>query len=75
MKYVKTVLFHLTDFGVPDISLGVHLCMKGRIDFHVFTFMLSIGKVPIYEDKNGKKIAVSNSWHTDKSKPVRAGIP
>lgn len=24
-----------TSFGTPDISLGIHICWDGRIDFHI----------------------------------------
>ncbi len=75
MKYVKTTFIWWTDFGTKDISFGIHICWKGRLDIHFLHGMLSLGNVPIYTDKRGKQFAVSNSHHTDKTKPVRAGVP
>jgi hypothetical protein len=74
MKYIQTKRFWITDFGYPDISFGIHICMDKRIDVHFWTWMISIGNVPIYET-NKKLIAVSNSYHKTKKSPVRAGIP
>lgn len=65
-----------SDFGTNDISFGVHICWEGRIDIHFWKGMLSLGRVPIYENHtHGKFVAVSNSYHNDKSKPSRAGVP
>jgi hypothetical protein len=36
--------------------------------------MISFGRVPIYEEK-GKLFAASNSYHTGRSKRLRAGVP
>lgn len=74
MKFYKTTWFWITYFGSPDISAGFHICMKGRIDIHILMWMFSFGNVPLYE-KDGKIFAVSNSYHSDKRKTVRAGIP
>lgn len=74
MKYIKTVPFWITKFGMVDVSFGIHICWRGRVDFHILTWMISIGNVPIYEFR-GKQIAVSNSYHTDKRNPTRAGVP
>ncbi len=71
-----------TDFGTKDISLGIHICWKGRVDFHILTGMLSLGRIPLY-DNNGKEFALSNSFHEStnkrdyikKRKPFRAGNP
>lgn len=69
-----------TDFGTKDISFGIHICWDGRIDLHIWTGMLSLGVVPIYEKRDmlGKKLlAVSNSFHKDitKTSRMRAGVP
>ncbi len=71
--------------GWPDISFGVHICMKGRVDIHFLKWILSIGVVPIYEFhyfKEGRIYAASNSYHAamEKSKGnsnrnFRAGVP
>jgi hypothetical protein len=74
MKFHQTKRFWITDFGYPDISFGIHICMEGRIDIHFLKWMISIGNVPIYSHKD-KLFAVSNSYHKDKSKPLRAGTP
>jgi hypothetical protein len=75
MKYLYTRFFWITSFGIPDVSLGLHLSMKGRIDIHFIFWMFSIGNVPIYQIKNGSKIAVANSYHSKKFGPIRAGNP
>lgn len=74
MKFQTISPCWVTTFPTNDISFGLHICWKGRIDVHFLIFMISIGNVPIYK-RNGKFIAVSNSYHTDKTKPVRAGTP
>lgn len=74
MKYIKTAKFWITDFGYPDMSFGIHICMKGRLDIHFLKWMISIGNVPIYQ-MGGKNIAVSNSYHKTKKLPMRAGVP
>lgn len=62
------------DFGTNDISFGIHICWKGRIDIHVLFGMLSIGRVPMYRNlKTGLVFAVSNSFHKTKKPPYRAG--
>jgi hypothetical protein len=48
--------------------------MEGRIDIHFLKWMISIGNIPIYSHKD-KLFAVSNSYHKDKTKPLRAGTP
>ena len=63
------------NFGTNDVSFGVHICWKGRVDIHFMWGMLSMGVVPIYKTKTGKLIAVSNSYHSDKTKPIRASTP
>lgn len=83
MKYLYTAPIYLTRFPGGDISLGLHLCWKGRIDLHIGVWMLSIGNVPIYQDRDHKSIAVSNSFHkwATRKRPVeqrpalRAGVP
>jgi hypothetical protein len=55
--------FWTPDFGTNDISFGIHICWKGRIDIHIWTGMLSIGNVPVYTNRDGTLIAVSNSFH------------
>lgn len=74
MKFEHISHFWYTDFRTKDISFGVHICWKGRIDIHFLFGMLSIGIVPIYSQQ-GKRIAVSNSFHQDKKLPIRAGVP
>ena len=85
MKFIGYKWLWLTkDFGTKDISFGIHICWKGRIDIHFWTSMLSIGRVPIYmyADRCGewKTIAVGNSYHKDKlnyrrnCRPIRAGF-
>jgi hypothetical protein len=73
MKFIKISKFWITDFSWPDISFGIHICMDGRIDIHFLKWMISIGNVPIYEDKKGCLFAVANSYHSGKSKRMRAG--
>jgi hypothetical protein len=76
MKYIKTVKFWITNFGYPDVSFGVHICMDKRIDIHFWIWMISIGNVPVYEtNKPGELIAVSNSYHKTNKLPLRAGVP
>jgi hypothetical protein len=80
MKFDHIARIWWTDFGTKDISFGIHICWAGRIDLHIWTGMLSLGNVPIYEkiDRNGKKLlAVSNSFHIDitKTSNMRAGVP
>ncbi len=74
-----------THFGW-DVSLGIHICWKGRIDIHFLFGMLSLGYVPIYE-RARKKFAASNSFHEavqrrfmekikkTKLPEMRAGVP
>jgi hypothetical protein len=48
------------------ISLGIHLdWLGGRLDFHLGPWIVSVGRIPIYEFR-GKRIAVSASYHRDK---------
>ena len=78
MKFHKMKWVHWTDsFGTKDVSLGIHICWKGRIDIHFLFGMLSIGRVPIYKDRKGILFAASNSWHSDQSGKfrIRAGVP
>lgn len=75
MKFHKIVYFWWTNFETKDVSFGIHICWKGRVDIHFLSGMLSIGNVPLYKTKEGKIIAVSNSFHSDKKKPIRASIP
>ena len=75
MNFHSMECFWVTNFGLPDISLGIHVCMAGRIDLHIGWYMISIGKVPIYKDRNGKLIAVANSYHKTKRMPIRASNP
>ncbi len=74
MKFSKIKRFWITNFGMPDISFGIHICMDKRIDIHFLWYMISFGRVPIYEEK-GKLFAASNSYHTGRSKRLRAGVP
>lgn len=74
MKFSRIKYFHITDFGYPDISFGIHICLKGRIDIHILKYMISIGNVPMYADKKGE-FAVSNSYHSTKIGSLRSGIP
>lgn len=75
MKYLYQRFFWITFFGIPDVSFGIHICMDFRVDFHLLFWMLSIGNVPIYQLKDGSRIAVSNSYHLTKRGSVRAGNP
>lgn len=81
MEFYKIKIFWVTNFGLPDLSFGVHICVRGRLDIHAFIWMISIGNVPIYKNRNGKLFAASNSYHSDmvkngKTKNVfRAGVP
>ena len=75
MKYIKTTFIWWTDFGTKDISFGIHICWKGRLDIHILHGMLSLGNVPIYMDREGKEFAVSNSFHKTGKRPFRAGVP
>lgn len=75
MKFHRWTKIWWTDFGTPDISLGIHVCWSGRIDLHIWTGMLSLGKIPLYKDQKGRIFAASNSYHQDKTKPIRAGTP
>lgn len=75
MTFYKFRKIWWTNFQTHDISFGMHICWKGRVDIHFLCGMLSLGRVPIYKTHNGKLIAVSNSYHSDKKKPFRAGIP
>lgn len=74
MKFHSIKRFWITDFGYPDISFGIHFCTDKRIDIHFLKYMISFGRVPIYEE-NGKLIAVGNSYHNGRSKRIRAGVP
>lgn len=72
ISFVKIVPFWVDDLGWPDVSLGVHICWKGRIDFHFLKWIISIGKVPIY-NVGKKRCACSNSFHEHYMKKVRRG--
>lgn len=74
-KFLYFRLLWLTDMGWPDISFGLHICMSGRVDFHFLKWILSVGRVPIYQMKNGKRFAASNSYYENRSKEFRAGTP
>lgn len=74
MKFDKIRYIWITDFGGPDFSFGIHVCMDFRIDIHILKWMISIGRVPIYKEGD-TLFAVSNSFHNRKSKRVRAGVP
>lgn len=72
-----------------DMSFGLHICWKGRVDLHIFNLIISVGLVPVYsslykisgnQDEFGKKFASSNSFHNSyKAKKAyssfRAGVP
>jgi hypothetical protein len=76
MKFDHIARFWWTDFGTNDISFGIHVCWDGRIDLHIWTGMLSLGIVPIYRcQRTNNSMAVSNSFHLDNTKRLRAGIP
>lgn len=86
MKFVGFKWLWLTrSFGTKDVSFGIHICWKGRIDIHFWTGMLSIGRVPIYMYVNHSNewvsVAVGNSYHEDRlngsrnRRPIRAGVP
>lgn len=82
LVFRRTTWLWWSSFGTWDISLGLHLCWRGRLDLHIGTGMLSVGRVPLYsKGSHGKEFAVSNSFHTDmrqrntSSRPVRAGVP
>lgn len=75
MRFSHLSWFWVTHFKGPDLSLGIHVCMRGRLDFHFLFWMFSFGRVPIYVDRQGKKFAVSNSYHETKKGPLRAGVP
>lgn len=62
MKFIEYRKFWVDDLGWPDVSLGLHLCMKGRVDIHIFKWIISIGIVPIYKDNRGRLFAASNSF-------------
>lgn len=61
-----------------DISLGIHICWKGRLDIHLFNLIIAIGYVPVYSAvfgeygspraarTYGKRYATSNSYHAAK---------
>jgi hypothetical protein len=75
MQFVKTAYYWWTPhFGTNDISFGIHICWKGRVDIHFLWGMLSVGIVPIYKNHNGL-FAASNSYHCDKTKRIRASVP
>lgn len=75
MKFLYFRWIWLTDLGWPDVSFGVHICLDGRVDFHFLKWILSIGKVPVYQTKDGRRLAASNSYHQNKSAAFRAGNP
>jgi len=75
MKFLRFQFFWITNLGWPDISFGIHICMKGRVDIHFLKWMLSFGNVPIYQNRIGRKFAASNSFHEYQSKEFRAGNP
>lgn len=72
MKFIGFRPFWVTFFASPDVSFGLHFCLAGRIDIHILWWMISIGRVPIYEwGRDGARIAVGNSFHANHSKPLR----
>ena len=74
MKFLRMAKFwKIPNFGTKDVSFGIHWCWQGRLDIHFWHGMLSIGRVPLYQMNDGRIIAVSNSYHSDKTKPIRAG--
>lgn len=75
MTFTKYVSIWWTNFQTKDVSFGIHICWQGRVDIHFLWGMLSLGNVPIYTTTQGKQIAVANSFHLDKTKPLRAGTP
>lgn len=75
MKFLYFRKFWVTDLGWPDISFGIHICMKGRVDLHLLKWMFSFGKVPIYRNKIGRTFAASNSFHENQASELRAGNP
>ncbi len=75
MKYSRMVWFWVTDFGWPDVSFGIHICLHGRVDIHFLKWMFSFGEVPIYKDSLGVEIAVANSYHFTQKGRLRAGVP
>ena len=57
------------------ISFGVHLdWLGGRLDFHLGPWIVSAGRIPIYQFKE-KKIAVSASYHRDRVKSETSYVP
>jgi hypothetical protein len=75
MTFTRRANIWWTNFQTKDISFGIHICWQGRVDIHFLCGMLSMGNVPIYTDKQGRQFAVSNSFHTNKAKPIRTGTP
>ena len=78
ITFVRYSKYHIDDLGWPDISFGMHLCMRGRIDIHFLKWIISLGKVPIYT--NGRsEFASSNSYdervkiRSNKPIPLRVG--
>ena len=63
MKLYGMRAFWVTDFGWPDVSFGIHVCRAGRVDFHFLKWMVSVGRVPLYLNHKGEKLAVCNSFH------------
>lgn len=75
MKFLYFRWFWITDFESMDTSVGFHICWKGRIDLHLLWWMLSFGRVPIFQTRSGRKFAASNSFYEDRKQEPRAGVP
>lgn len=74
MRFLHLRKFWIDDLGWPDISFGVHVCLDGRLDVHALKWVISFGKIPIYQTREGNMIAVSNSFHSRGKLPIRAGV-
>lgn len=74
-KFLYFRRFWITDMGWPDVSFGLHICMSGRVDVHFLKWIFSFGNIPIYQTRNGRRFAASNSYYESRSKEFRAGTP
>lgn len=74
-KFLYFRFLRLSDMGWPDVSFGLHICMSGRVDVHFLKWIVSIGRVPIYQRRDGSRFAASNSYHEKRATEFRAGTP
>lgn len=64
MKFSCYKFFNCHKLSKSGISFGIHFSQTcKRVDVHLFNYILSIGKIPMYVFGKDRQFAVSDSFH------------